>query len=270
MPKISIMTMVFGGELARGTLTDAKMLAALEAAGFDGIEVPSGDLLDSPARMNVYRAHLADSGMEVTCIDAISNFVSPEAAARAQAVDALRAGIGLAHTLGAPVVLAAGSRLFAGCPPAAGRAMIVEGLRACLPDAQAAGVTLAIEDFGIDAALQCGAGDCLEVLDAVPGLSFVFDTGNFYFAGEDPIINQKRLGARTCHVHVKDWVKSATPEIADVAGTAIGRGIIPNETIVRRFLSEGYTGPFSLELGAPGEKMAGARADLATLRRWLT
>jgi len=270
MLKISIMTMVFGGALSDGTLTDVGMLHALESAGFDGIEVFSGHFVGHPERVKTCGRYLADSKLEVTCVDAGCNFVGRDAAARTTACDALRAGIDLARTLRAPVVLAAGSQLFDGCSPADGRKMIIDGLQTCMPAARKAGVTLAIEDFGVAPTLQCVAADCAEVLDAVPGLAFVFDTGNFYFCGEDPLRNLDLLAHRTCHVHLKDWVKSDTPEIADVSGTALGNGLIPNEEIVHRLLAKRYTGGLSIELGAPGDKMQAARKDLETVRAWLT
>ena len=208
MAKISIMTMVFGGMLEEGALSDVGMLRALEMMGYDGVELTAGRIQALPDGLAVYRGYLADSRLEAVCLDVGCNLVGEDAAARQAGIDALRAGVELAAALGCPVALGAGSQLSGSISPADGRAMVADGMNACVPEAQAAGVTLAIEDFGVAPRLQCAAADCVAILDAAPGVSFVFDTGNFYFRDEDPLENMALLAARTCHVHLKDWVRS--------------------------------------------------------------
>ncbi|MBN2311082.1 MAG: sugar phosphate isomerase/epimerase [Candidatus Hydrogenedentes bacterium] len=269
MPTISVMTFVFNRAIADGQLTHLGMLAALDEAGFDGVELPSTPLLDDPQLRGQYASFLAGSRLCVACIDGMCNFVAADAAARQRGVDALRAAIDLAALFECPIVLAAGSRLADGIGPDDGRAMIADGLNACLPAARDAGVTLAIEDFGVAPTLQCSAADCLAVLDAAPGLAFVFDTGNFYFAGEDPLPNFELLAPRTCHVHFKDWMKSDTPQIADVSGAALGAGLIPNRALLGRFQADTAVDSLSLEVGAPGPILDAVVHDLATLRSWL-
>ena len=269
MTKVSIMTMVFGALLEDGTLTDAAMFDHLEQMGFDGVELPSGYLSSDPKRLRNYATRLADSPLCVTCIDAGCNFIEPDEPSRSKGVDALHGAIEIAWGLECPLVLAAGSHLSGNISPDDGRRMIVDGLQACLPAARQAGVTLTIEDFGVAPTLQCAAEDCLEILNALPELAFVFDTGNFYFRGEDPLENLDLLGERTRHVHLKDWVKSDKPDIADVAGAPLGTGFIPNEELVRRFLKLGHVANFSLEVGAPGDRIEAARQDFQTLLRWI-
>ncbi|MDQ1257809.1 MAG: hypothetical protein QG656_2415 [Candidatus Hydrogenedentes bacterium] len=260
--------MVFGGALAKKTLTDVQMLDALDNAGFDGVELPSTGFVGQPERIKEYRDYLKGSRLRVTCIDGMCNFVSRDPAVRAQGADALREAIDMAVSLDCPLVLAAGSRLSGDIAPSEGRQMTADGLNACMDEAKEAGVALGIEDFGIAPTLQCAARDCAAILDAAPGLVFVFDTGNFYFAGEDPLQNLAALGHRTRHVHFKDWVKSDTPQIADVSGALLGEGIIPNAELARRFKAQGVTS-FSLECGGPGEILDVAKKDIETLRGWL-
>lgn len=268
MAKISVMTLFFGRLLKDGRLTDLDMLRKLEEAEFDGVELPLDRLRDDPARKKAYVDYLAQSKLQVTCVDAISDLATPDRAARDAAIETLRAGIRLAADLKCPLVLSAGSRLSAELSPDAGRRNIADALRACMPQARDAGVTLAIEDFGIEPKLQCAAADCLEVIEAAPGAAFVFDTGNFYFAGDDPRAAFKTLAPHTRHVHLKDWVKSDRPILADVAGALLGEGFIPNETLVRQFLGIGVES-FSLEVSAPGDPMDAALHDIKTVRAWL-
>ena len=269
MPKISLMTMVVGSRPSQEGLSDADVLATLAKMGFDGVELPSTPFIERPGLITSCRAVLADTKLEVTCIDGSCNFVAATPAARRKGIDALLKAIEVAAQLKCPMVLAAGSHLSDGVSPADGRRMIIDGLEACMSTAREMRITLAIENFGVAPTLQCAASDCLVILDAVPGLAFVFDTGNFYFCQEDPLVNMKRLALKTRHVHVKDWVRSDTPDIADVAGAALGAGIIPNEQIVRWFAEERKLDSFSLEVGAPGDKLEAAKKDFDVLRRWL-
>ena len=275
-PGISVMTMRFSALLEAGALKDTALLDALAGAGFDGIEAPSAHFRGRPQLLDDYQAYLADSSLAVTCIDGGCNFVAVDRAGREGRAVAHRAGVQNLHwaievaaTLEAPMVLAAGSRLVDGIAPADGRGMIIEGLHACLPSARAAGITLAIEDFGVAPALQCAAADCLEILEAVPDLAFIFDTGNFYFAGEDPLDAWAALSHKARYAHLKDWVKSDTPEIADVAGCPLGAGFIPNHALVRHFVASGAMDTLSIEIGAPGDPLEAARRDLLTLRSWI-
>jgi sugar phosphate isomerase/epimerase len=269
VPEISVMTFVFGGMMANGDLTDLGMLEALEAMGMDGVEVPADRLLEDDKRLREYKAYLANSRLTVNCIDSLCNFISEDAAVRQRGVDDLRASIELADSLKCPIVLAAGSRLSGDITPDDGRRMTADTLNACMPMAQDAGITVAIEDFGIAPTLQCAAADCAAVLDMAPGVAFVFDTGNFYFAGEDVADNFDLLAKRTCHVHFKDWIKSDTPAIADVDGCLLGEGLVPNKAILKRFLAETDVESYSLEVGVSGDTLEATKADLATVRMWM-
>lgn len=269
MAKISIMTMAFGKELASGKLGDVAMLAQFQNIGFDGVELSSRRLMQSPELQHTYRGNLAESTLDITCLDVSCNFVSTEPAARDKGVEDLLNGIELAQSLDTSLVLAAGSRLQDGISPEDGRKMIAEGLQACIGEAKDAGITLAIENFGVAPTLQCASAHCLEILDAVPELAFVFDTGNFYFCGEDPLDAFDQLADRTVYVHIKDWVRSERPVLADVAGCQVGEGIIPNEALVRQFLEKGNVDTFSLELTVTKNRMAAAERDYATIENWL-
>ncbi|MDX9973223.1 MAG: sugar phosphate isomerase/epimerase family protein [FCB group bacterium] len=268
MAKFSVMTLMLWRMLEDGRLTDSVMLELLEEAGFDGVELSLERLTYKPHILPAYEEYLAWSKLEVSAIDAIGNLAAPDPVQREAAVEALCSGIDMAVRMHCPLVLSAGSMLERdGCPKEA-RRRVIESLRPCVAHAQAAGVTLAIENFGLAPKLLCAAADCLEVLDEVPGLGFVFDTGNFYFAGEDPEANFVRLVSHTVHVHLKDWIRTDTPELADVSCAALGTGLIPNEALLERFLSAGVES-FSIEVGTGGEPLEAAVRDLRQVHAWL-
>jgi sugar phosphate isomerase/epimerase len=270
MTKVSVMTMVYGELLEKGKLTDDEMLAKIEKMGFDGVELFADRILSQPGLLKTHISYLDNSKLKVTCMDAGCNFIAPDKKGRDAGVAAPRAAIDIAPSLGCPLILAAGSNISGDITPADGRKMIADGLNACIPEARELRVTIAIENFGVAPTLQCKAVDCLEILNAVPGLAFVFDTGNFYFCGEDPLNSFDALATKTIYVHLKDWVKSDKPDIADVAGAALGAGIIPNEKLLRKFQQKGRVDSFSIELGAPGDRFEATRKDLETVRRWIS
>ncbi|MEA3364848.1 MAG: TIM barrel protein, partial [Candidatus Hydrogenedentes bacterium] len=136
MAKLSIMTMAFGEELASGKLGDVAMLAQLQDIGFDGVELTSRRLMQTPEMQHTYRGNLAESTLEVTCLDVLCNLIGTDPATRDKGVEDLLNGIELAQSMSAPLVLVAGSKLEDGISPEDGRKMIAEGLQACIPEAE--------------------------------------------------------------------------------------------------------------------------------------
>lgn len=86
-----------------------------------------------------------------------------------------------------------------------------------------AGLAMAIEnhqDLGSEelVALAEEAGDNVGV---------VFDTGNAFSVGEDPVAFARRAGHRIRHVHLKDYVAQWTDEGYRLVRCAIGDGCVP-------------------------------------------
>jgi DUF1680 family protein/sugar phosphate isomerase/epimerase len=266
-PRVGVMTFVFESLIKNG-MPDEQLMRTLSSKGCKEVEIMSGKL-SNPAVMETCKKLIAESRIRVSCIDGISNLSAAEPAEREKAVETLRAAIGYAAELRCPLVLSAGSRLAPGMAPQDARRLIIEGMSKCMPAAKEAGVTLAIEDFGVEPKLQCAAKDCLEILQAVPGLKFVFDTGNFYLAGENPLDNIAPLAEYVVHVHLKNWEKSDKPQIADVTGTPVDKGLIANKELAAKFMAMGIKS-YSIEFGAPGDIIEGAIRDINTLRGWLS
>lgn len=91
------------------------------------------------------------------------------------------------------------------------------------PRAAESGVTIAIEDhqdFGSEelVAMAEAAGDNVGV---------VFDTGNPFAVGEDPVAFARRAAHRIRHVHLKDYRAQFTDEGYRLVRCAIGDGAVP-------------------------------------------
>ena len=91
------------------------------------------------------------------------------------------------------------------------------------PRAAAAGVTIAIEDhqdFGSEELVAMAE-------DAGENVGVVFDTGNPFAVGEDPVAFARRAAHRVRHVHLKDYRAQFTSEGYRLVRCAIGDGAVP-------------------------------------------
>lgn len=109
-----------------------------------------------------------------------------------------------------------------------------------------AGVTIAVEnhqDFGSEELVAMAEA-------AGPNVGVVFDTGNPFAVGEDPVAFARRAAPRIRHVHLKDYRAQFTDEGYRLVRCAIGDGAAPFEDLVRVLSQEHDVLTASLEPGA--------------------
>ena len=145
---------------------------------------------------------------------------------------------------------------------------IYDGLEAVCRKAKDYAIDVTIENFGIKNSPNGPAAGCLACLDAVEGLQFAFDTGNFSCYGEDPHAAYERLRGRISFVHLKD--RPAGPDGVDPQVEApTGDGALDLGRLVRRMIADGYAGAFAVEhFGHPDQESA-MRRSAAFCRRLL-
>jgi sugar phosphate isomerase/epimerase len=91
------------------------------------------------------------------------------------------------------------------------------------PRAEAAGIVLGIEDHQ-----DFGSEELVELAEtAGPSVGIVFDTGNPFAVGEDPVAFATRTAARVRHVHLKDYRAQFTDRGYRLVRCAIGDGSVP-------------------------------------------
>ncbi len=274
---ISIMTFVFNSDLNSGRIAIDKLIEGLRKIGYDGVEIFQADLARDHQSEGRYRQAIKAAGMKLACLDIICDLVSKDAGERKKSMDLIRAGIDLAREYGCDQGMVVGSSSKPGITAAEARRMIADGIASQLEYARQAGVTLMIEDFGMDPAIQCRAVDCLEVLNkAGKGVvKFTYDTGNFIFSGEDTAVNLPKFLSLINHVHFKSWRREADRQpgdsgvIAGYIGCPIAEGVIPNQALLQKILASGYRRWLSIECGAMGEPLATAARDFSALKKWL-
>jgi hypothetical protein len=101
-------------------------------------------------------------------------------------------------------------------------------LAAAAPEAQSLGLRLGIEnhqDFGSEELLTL----CAEAGDHV---GVVFDTGNPFAVGEDPVAFARRVAGRVWHIHLKDYRAQFTSDGYRLIRCALGDGSVPFQDLV--------------------------------------
>lgn len=96
------------------------------------------------------------------------------------------------------------------------------------PRAADCGVAIAIEDHQ-----DFGSEELVAMAEAAgPNVGVVFDTGNPFAVGEDPVAFARRAAHRIRHVHLKDYRARFTDEGYRLVRCAVGDGAVPFDEIV--------------------------------------
>ena len=114
------------------------------------------------------------------------------------------------------------------------------------------GVTVTVENYSeTDTALSY-ISDIEYILENAPKVRYVFDSGNFWFGGDDMLKACKKFADKTVHVHLKDLKERKGGELnicgKEVDCVAIGDGILPNYEAIEFLKSTGYDGAYIIEV----------------------
>jgi hypothetical protein len=108
-----------------------------------------------------------------------------------------------------------------------------------------AGLTIVIEDHQ-----DFGSEELVAMAEAAgPNVGVVFDTGNPFAVGEDPVAFAERAAHRIRHLHLKDYRAQFTEEGYRLVRCAIGDGAVPFDEL-RRVLGDRGELTASIEPGA--------------------
>jgi sugar phosphate isomerase/epimerase len=223
--KTSLAMWSFHREIGSGRMDTAKFIAEAKRLGYESVDllaawVSSADQVKQAKRL------AADQGLNVCCYSVSNNFAMSGAELNAQ-VDMVRKGIEIGVELGAKIVRVFSANAREGLTFDQAFVTIVDGFKRVVPDARAAGVTLALENHGT---LACTSERVKKIIREVgsPNLKSTFDIGNFLIADEDPLDAAKNLAGEVAHAHVKDhrWT-GVTGEPPQVFVSIKGRKLLP-------------------------------------------
>lgn len=155
---------------------------------------------------------------------------------------------------------------------------MIAGFRKAVELAKDSDISVCFETTPHDLSCLSGTEDCLDVLNAVPGLQFVFDTANMLPHGDDPVEAYEKLKGRISHVHLKDVILTAKGQNRGYAEIAAdgrqmqvvvwGEGIIPVRELYDQMITDGYTGYFAIEYVHPDGGACGVEMHTKQLDRF--
>jgi sugar phosphate isomerase/epimerase len=207
---------------------------------------------DKIAEIGIARAAalLKSAGLRASSVCRGGFFPDPSAAERARRIDDTRRALDEAVALGAPaLVLVCGPA--AGQPLAVARAQVEDGIAACLADATAAGVRLAIEPLHpmmiAERSVIATLGEANDLADrlALPAVGVICDLYHIFW---DVRVQAEiaRSGTRIAGFHVSDWT---TPRGDVTASRAmLGEGCIEISALAGDVASAGYAGDIEIEI----------------------
>ncbi|MFC0409956.1 sugar phosphate isomerase/epimerase family protein [Roseomonas elaeocarpi] len=217
--------------------------------GIPGIS-PWRDVLQA---MGVEQAarQIRDAGLNVTGLCRGGMFPAADAAGRAANIEDNRRAIAEAHTIGAACLV----MVCGGLPPGSkdlpgAREMVREGLHAIMPEARAAGVTIALEPLHpmtcADRSVLSTLGQSLDLCDELgEGTGIALDV---YHVWWDPDLarQMRRAKGRIAGFHTCDWLVPTNDTVFDRG--LPGDGVIDIPAIRAMAQESGWTGGAEVEI----------------------
>ena len=127
------------------------------------------------------------------------------------------------------------------------------------------GFEIMVEDYDNNRSLCYNAERLDSVFTAAPLLGLIYDSGNFFFAGDDPLESLDRFRDRIGHVHLKDRVSAD-----DMRCVPAGTGCLPMKEIIGKLQDGGYEGWYVLEQYGSRSMLPDCATAIETIRNLLT
>ena len=125
----------------------------------------------------------------------------------------------------------------------------------------AEGFDIVVEDYDNRRSL-CYNAALLDSLFAVSkDLGLAYDSGNFLFAGDDPVGSLNHFLGRVKHVHLKDRTSPT-----DMTCKPVGTGCIEMGTIIRTLVDNGYDGWLTVEQYGSRRMLEDSRTSIANVK----
>jgi len=247
--KFALMTYTFArqGWKKDGNFDLEKMCKVGQEYGVEGVDIVSHSFspLDPANIRKVLEAH----GQKVVCYTFFPPLNKPTKAEREAGIEEVKKAIDIAKRLGTDKVMihtSGDSKMTAEeC-----RLNWIHGLQEAIVLTNAAGLTLTIES--IRHSPLSTSDEMLRVIREVPGIKIVFDTGNVYASGEDPLVFYNACREHIVHAHFKDglWHDKTNADGSihhDFSNELIGEGDINFSECVKAMVNDGYKGYVDIE-----------------------
>lgn len=228
------------------------------------------------------RRWVEEAGLRVSSVCRGGFLTMPEGEQRWASLDSNRAAIEETATLGAPaLVLVPGGLPEGDRDIDAARGRFLDGVATLVPEAQAAGVVLAIEPmhpiFAADRGVVSTLEQALDMAEQFPSsaVGVVVDTFHLWW---EPGVQQQiaRAGERIASYQISDWITPLPPD-ALLSRGMVGDGHIDFAEFTRWVAQTGYTGDVEVEIfnadvwASPGDQVVATMSEryLERVQPWL-
>ena len=274
MAKLAAFPKAFMRPLCKdGTMTLREWVDLATPLGLDGLEYYSGFLeLADPARWAEARRTVETNGLVIPMLCCSPDFSHPDAEFRRREIEKEKTWIRMAATLGAGFCRVLSGQRRPELTREQGLSLVMQSIEACLPEAEACGVTLIIEnhykdDFWSYPEFAQKMDVFCELVDRIrhPRFGVNYDPSNAFLAGDDPLELLRRVKHRVVTMHASDrYLASGTledlrREEGGAEGYAkrlrhgtIGKGLNNYDAIFGELRGVGFNGWVSIEDGVDG------------------
>jgi inosose dehydratase len=244
-------------ELTYRTFADmGRAIAEIGAAGYQGVELFDGNLIDYADQRDALRALLSKAGVQLVAAYSGANFIFPDVLAqelaRIERVAEVAADLGAEH-----LVVGGGAKRFDGARDDDYR-RLAESLDKVDALAKRRGLTA---HYHPHLSTIVEGPDQVDRIFAMTSIGFCPDTAHLAAAGGDVAEMVRKHRQRISYVHLKGWQRQP------FAFTPLDEGDLDVAAIVQSLGEIGYSGWIAAELDAWPDPIEGAKRSLAFLRR---
>ncbi|HSJ02596.1 MAG TPA: sugar phosphate isomerase/epimerase family protein [Verrucomicrobium sp.] len=274
MPQLAAFPKAFMQALCKdGTMKLSEWIELASKLEIKGLEWYAGFLeMADEANWDGFRKQVEDKGLVIPMMCCSPDFTHPDTAFREKEIAKQKRWIDMTHTLGGSYCRVLSGQRRPELTTEEGITLAADCIESCLPHAEAAGITLIIEnhykddfwdypEFAQKMDVFCALVDRIDH----PSFGVNYDPSNTYLAGEDPLELLRRVSHRVVTMHASDryliegTIEDLRREEGGAAGYAkrlrhgeIGKGLNDYDSIFTELKSKGFNGWISIEDGVEG------------------
>jgi sugar phosphate isomerase/epimerase len=255
-----------------GSLSLEEWIEMASTLGLDGLEFYSGFLdLRKPGEWRRHRRIAEDHGLSVPMLCCSPDFTHPDPGHRRRQMELEKRWIDMAAALGCLTCRVLSGQRRPEVSREEGLRYAADCIYECLPHANAAGITLVIENHYKDnyweypefAQAMDVFCELVERIDS-PGFGVNYDPSNTLLAGEDPLELLRRVRHRVVSMHASDryLAEGTLEDLRREEGSVgyarrlrhgeIGKGLNDYDAILNELQGVGFEGWISIEDGVDG------------------
>ncbi|MBV9645711.1 MAG: sugar phosphate isomerase/epimerase [Verrucomicrobia bacterium] len=231
-----------------------RAIADIGAAGYKGIELFDGNLLDYEGKAGELRSHLADAGLNFLAVYSGGNFIFPEILS--EELWRIRKGADLAAELGAEHLVVGGGAQRTTPTTEEDYRRLAEGLNQIVKVAEERGMTA---HYHPHLTTMAESPEQIRKVFDLTSIHFCPDTAHLAAGGGDPAKLILEHADRITYVHLKDLRRNPFTFLP------LGEGELDMDAILQALVTISYAGWLLVELDSYDDPKAGAEIGMRYL-----